>query len=126
VADALPVPEGARLVREDADDCSGGLKHETDACSLQLDFETTQPQIDVMEFYLRHLGSEGWSVTTEVSERNVYLAKEESSIQLSLRVPPGFCPDSALFPEEAAMCVAEEIRRDDGKARAYIIAITPR
>jgi hypothetical protein len=127
VADALPVPEGARLVEEEETDCAGALRHDANACRLRLDFETSQPQIEVMEFYRQYFRDEGWLVVVDdpTRETEVWFGTDELRAQVFLSIPLDLCPNPDIRFQEYIACQAAEIRQDDGKVREFSMSIHP-
>ena len=124
--ESLPIPQGAKLVREREIDCAGGFKREkTLSCILRLTFETTEPLISAMTFYDDHFAAQGWSFANIDSETTEAYENGEFHIGLGLRISLAGCPDAAFDPEGRVRCVAREIRRNDGKPRAYNLAISP-
>jgi hypothetical protein len=128
VADALPVPDGARLVNQEENDCAGALKHDaSSACFLNLFFETTRPQIAAMESYRGYFREQKWEVVADdpIRETGVFFGNQESLVQVSLSIPLDLCPDADTRFQEYIACLATEIRRDDGRIREYRIIVSP-
>ncbi len=125
MAATLPVPQDSRLISQEQTDCTGSYeRNAAEACVLRLAYEARGPLIDVRTFYDDYFLSEEWRSSNETETTRFY-TNDRYHVGLGLHAGPGLCPDPARDPEGDTRCRADEMSRDDGRARKYELTISP-